>query len=274
VPGFFTSPHRPHHTLLPPHTHTPQLSEVQAHPWSSTWTRSVSSPRRVGTTAAAGALRRPVPKAVVQRAGCPRDRPARLRRHRLRERLRAAAVVLEPVRGSGEGVVGALLHHAPLRHHARLLEGLTDRQQSRHTHRSASGLASKQIVPSSSAAAASPSILQGPWQRSEHGRDLTRGTRLIRCCVYRSASRLGLLLDSFSSFLPPISGMSLHQLVVISTVLSLARCGGIVDSFGISFSRRWGSGSFFTAARRCCKGARTHNPSSSCRKSSGSSVVP
>uniref|UniRef100_A0A0D9VSG3 Uncharacterized protein n=1 Tax=Leersia perrieri TaxID=77586 RepID=A0A0D9VSG3_9ORYZ len=34
------------------------------------------------------------------------------------------AVVLEPVRRAREGAAGALLHHAPLRHHARLLEGL------------------------------------------------------------------------------------------------------------------------------------------------------
>ncbi|CAL9168585.1 unnamed protein product [Musa hybrid cultivar] len=34
------------------------------------------------------------------------------------------AVVLEPVRGPGEGAAGEVLHHAPLRHHARVLERL------------------------------------------------------------------------------------------------------------------------------------------------------
>jgi hypothetical protein len=63
---------------------------------------------------------------IVEHEGRRGDRPARYRRRRRRGggRVRAAAVVLEPVRGPGEGAAGALLHHAPLRHHARLLEGL------------------------------------------------------------------------------------------------------------------------------------------------------
>ena len=65
---------------------------------------------------------------IVQHEGRPGDRPARERCRRRRGggggRVRAAAVVLEPVRGPGEGAAGALLHHAPLRDHARLLEGL------------------------------------------------------------------------------------------------------------------------------------------------------
>lgn len=70
-----------------------------------------------------GRGRRPVPQEVGQHKG-PGDRPAgERRRGRLSERVRGA-FVLEPVRGAGEGAAGALLHHAPLRHHARLLERL------------------------------------------------------------------------------------------------------------------------------------------------------
>ena len=67
---------------------------------------------------------------IVKHEGRPGDRPARERCRRRRGggggggRVRAAAVVLEPVRGAGEGAARALLHHAPLRHHARLLERL------------------------------------------------------------------------------------------------------------------------------------------------------
>nr|TKV96972.1 hypothetical protein SEVIR_9G465501v2 [Setaria viridis] len=74
-----------------------------------------------------GRRRGPFPEAVVQHEGRrPGDRPARERRRRRGGgRVRcAAAFVLEPVRGAGQGAAGALLHHAPLRHHARLLEGL------------------------------------------------------------------------------------------------------------------------------------------------------
>jgi hypothetical protein len=59
---------------------------------------------------------------IVQHERRPGDRPRRRGRGG-RVRGAAAAVVLEPVRGAGEGAAGALLHHAPLRDHARLLEG-------------------------------------------------------------------------------------------------------------------------------------------------------
>lgn len=67
--------------------------------------------------------RRPVPQEVGQLQG-PGDRPGPRGQRRRRRGGRGAVVVLEPVRGAGEGAAGALLHHAPLRHHARLLEGL------------------------------------------------------------------------------------------------------------------------------------------------------
>jgi hypothetical protein len=86
--------------------------------------QEVSEQRELQARHSSRSRRRPVPEAVVQRTGLPRDRPARLLRRRRGERQRAAAVVLEPVRGAGQGAAGALLHHAPLRHHARLLEGL------------------------------------------------------------------------------------------------------------------------------------------------------
>jgi hypothetical protein len=139
-----------------------------------------SEQRQLQARSGGRSRRRPVPKAVVERAGCPRDRPAR---HRIRERLRAAAIVLEPVRGSGEGAAGALLHHAPLRHHARLLEGLADRQQSRHTLRT--------CVEADRALVLRRRRFSFKTRRAmsqkRAWKGLDSGKRVFRLCVYRSA---------------------------------------------------------------------------------------